>query len=407
MNNMLKLRTLIAQLVLILSFSFLSFGQGIQFTHEPFSAILTKAKSENKLVFLDAYTTWCGPCKWMAKTIFVKPEVGDYFNTRFVNAKIDMEKGEGIELARRFQVEAYPTLLFLNGEGEVVHRSLGAREADGLIQLGNIALDPQKNLAGLKKAFWKDSTSFAPAYAYLSALKDAEVSGQKEVFEAYFRHQPESKWMESTNWRMLHDFIQSRKNPLFQYMVQHRSEYESKFGKDSVSGKIRDVLFAALENAASQQNPALWEEVKAEIEQQNLPGAKRAIALTYAQLPGEDMDEVRKRMMLFAKDFSFDEPGELAYWSMAFLEGATDKAQLKQAEQWSAKAASMVPDNYTILDTWAHLLEKNGNKLKAKEVANRALKAGKQSGDDVSSVQELLKRLGSTTKAKPSAKTRK
>lgn len=407
MNNMLKIRLLLTNLVILIAISSSAQPTGIQFTHEPFSAILAKAKTENKLVFLDAYTTWCGPCKWMAKSIFVKPEVGSFFNTRFVNAKIDMEKGEGIELARRFQVEAYPTLLFLNGEGEVVHRSLGAREADGLIQLGTIALDPQKNLAGLKKAFWKDSTAFAPAYAYLSALKDAEASGQKEVFDTYFRHQPENQWMERANWRMLHDFIQSRKNPLFQYMVQHRAEYESRYGKDSVGSKIRDVLFAALENAASQQNPALWEEVKAEIEQQNLPGAKRAIALTYAQLPGEDMDEVRKRMMLFAKEFTFDEPGELAYWSMAFLEGATDKAQLKQAEQWSAKAASMVPDNYTILDTWAHLLEKTGNKVKAKDVANRALKAGKQSGDDVSSTQELLKRLGSTTKAKPSTKIRK
>lgn len=411
MNNMLKIRSLIAILICLTSVGASAQTTGIQFQHDPFASILAKAKSENKLVFLDAYTTWCGPCKWMAKNIFPKPEVGEFYNARFVNAKMDMEKGEGIELARRFQVEAYPTLLFLNGEGEVVHRSLGAREADGLIQLGTIALDPKRNLSGLKKAFWSDSTSFSATYAYLSALKDAEVPGQKEVFETYFRHQPESKWMEPNNWRLLHDFIQSRKNPLFQFMVRNRSEYEMKFGKDSVETKIREVLFAALENAASQQDEKLWQEVKSEIEAQKLAGAGRAIALTYAQLPGEDMEKVRQRMMTFAKDYQFEEPGELAYWAMAFLESATAISELKQAEKWASKAASLAPDNYTILDAWAHLLEKTGNKLKAREVASNAIKAGKKSGEDTSSSQELLKKLrtvpGGKSPGKLPAKTRK
>lgn len=97
------------------------------------SDALAKAKAEGKLVFLDAYTTWCGPCKHMSKNVFPLPEVGRALNPRYVSIKIDMEKGEGIELAKRYQIAAYPTLLVLDTEGRVVKKLLGAQDAPRLI----------------------------------------------------------------------------------------------------------------------------------------------------------------------------------------------------------------------------------------------------------------------------------
>lgn len=72
---------------------------------------LEKAKVENKLVFMDCYTSWCGPCKMMAEKILPLKEVGEYMNGRFVCIKVDMEKGEGPKLAQKYQVSAYPTFL--------------------------------------------------------------------------------------------------------------------------------------------------------------------------------------------------------------------------------------------------------------------------------------------------------
>ena len=73
---------------------------------------LKRPKQRIKLVFMDAYATWCGPCKWMSANVFTDPKVADYFNANFVNIKMDMEKGEGPELARQFNLRAYPTLVF-------------------------------------------------------------------------------------------------------------------------------------------------------------------------------------------------------------------------------------------------------------------------------------------------------
>ena len=71
----------------------ISAQETIQFQELPFKEIIAKAKKEKKLVFIDAYASWCGPCKMMEKNIFPQKSVREYFNTNFINARFDMEKG--------------------------------------------------------------------------------------------------------------------------------------------------------------------------------------------------------------------------------------------------------------------------------------------------------------------------
>ncbi|WP_107038626.1 thioredoxin family protein [Brumimicrobium mesophilum] len=106
---------------------------GINFETLSFEEALQKAKKENKLIFLDAYAVWCGPCKMMDRTTFKDEKVGEVFNENFINLKIDMEKGEGPAVARKYQVRAYPTMMLINGEGKVEKRILGAMNGEKLL----------------------------------------------------------------------------------------------------------------------------------------------------------------------------------------------------------------------------------------------------------------------------------
>jgi thioredoxin 1 len=108
--------------------------KGIQFTEGSWASLLKKAKRENKLIFLDAYTTWCGPCKQLQKNVFTREDVAGVFNGNFINVKIDMEAGEGPSLARRYPIEGYPTLFFINGKGKVVKQLLGYQQPQDLIK---------------------------------------------------------------------------------------------------------------------------------------------------------------------------------------------------------------------------------------------------------------------------------
>ena len=104
-----------------------AWAQGIVFQKGTWEEVLDMAKQENKVVFVDVYTSWCGPCKMMEEEVFPLSKVGDYYNQHFICSQIDAEKGEGPDWVKKYKITAFPTFLYLNGDGQVVYRFSGAR----------------------------------------------------------------------------------------------------------------------------------------------------------------------------------------------------------------------------------------------------------------------------------------
>ena len=113
----------------------------INFDSPVWANALAKAKKEHKMIFIDAYTTWCRPCIQMAKDIFTLDTVADFYNKEFINLSMDMEKGDGPALVKKYAVKAYPDFLFIDGDGNLIHRGGGYQEAKEFIQLGKDAVN--------------------------------------------------------------------------------------------------------------------------------------------------------------------------------------------------------------------------------------------------------------------------
>ena len=130
------------QLIIITSllFSVLGFSQGIVFEHGTWKEIIEKAQRNNKSIFIDVYTSWCGPCKKMSKDIFPLTEVGKVYNGNFICYQVDGEKGDGIQIVNKYGVRAYPTYLFVKADGTLYYNALGAMNAKDFIALSNKAL---------------------------------------------------------------------------------------------------------------------------------------------------------------------------------------------------------------------------------------------------------------------------
>lgn len=116
-------------------------SQGIEFFEGSWEEALQLAEEEEKLIFVDCYAEWCGPCKRMAAQVFPDQKVGDFFNANFINLKWDMEKGKGLEFRKKYPVSAFPTLYFIDPNGEVVVNNKGAKDIAGLIALGEKAIE--------------------------------------------------------------------------------------------------------------------------------------------------------------------------------------------------------------------------------------------------------------------------
>jgi len=92
-----------------------------------FEAATQAAATEGKLIFIDFFTTWCEPCKRLDAQTWTDAAVGKLVGEKAVALKLDAEK-EGRELARRYKIEAYPTLLLLKADGTEMDRIVGFRE---------------------------------------------------------------------------------------------------------------------------------------------------------------------------------------------------------------------------------------------------------------------------------------
>jgi thioredoxin 1 len=115
--------------VMMLLFSTLTFAQngkdGIQFFQGSFKEALAKAKAEKKMIFMDAYTTWCGPCRMLKHNVFPDKALGEYFNKKFVSVAVDWESAQGVELSRAYSLQAYPTMFFIDANGKTITTNVG------------------------------------------------------------------------------------------------------------------------------------------------------------------------------------------------------------------------------------------------------------------------------------------
>lgn len=115
-------------------------GQHIDFYEGTWKEALSEAKKSEKLIFLDLYATWCGPCKMMKYNSFQNQKVADFYNQKFINVEIDGESKLGNQLMRKYNLNSFPSLLFLNTQGEIVHGGLGYHSPSELLNLGKEAL---------------------------------------------------------------------------------------------------------------------------------------------------------------------------------------------------------------------------------------------------------------------------
>lgn len=131
----------VAVVAVVMMSSFAGKGKGIEFSKITLEKAKVEASKSGKLIFIDAYTDWCGPCKRMAATTFQDPEVGQFFNKNFVNMKVEMEKdADGSEIAKRYRVSAYPTMLVIDSNGKLVKSWIGFKTKAQLMALAESVL---------------------------------------------------------------------------------------------------------------------------------------------------------------------------------------------------------------------------------------------------------------------------
>ena len=241
------------------------------------------AKAEGKLVFIDFFTTWCGPCAMMANETFPQKKMGEYFNERFVCLKIDAEKGEGVELAKRFNVTGYPTFVVLDVEENVLGRRVGATtDTQEFIAAIERICNPAKSPSRLRERYAKGERSAELIEAYSNYLIDDAHQGQetdqKQIDEAYrmveeyFGNLTDSQKVAPENAFVYLQYAASPMDKYGRYMIAHRDEF-APAEKKEIAGRIKSLYETYLIATLAGHQPyhkENYETVKKEVVEQSL-----------------------------------------------------------------------------------------------------------------------------------------
>lgn len=224
--------------VCIYSLSAAAQSVGIQFQHCSWAEAVTKAKAEKKLIFVDFYTQWCGPCYNMAKMVFSLYDVGSYYNANFVNMKIDAENGEGVALAKKYAVRSYPTYAFIDpNTQEMVHRSSSRQSPEQFILTGkNAQVETQRSFY-LEKKFSEGNNERSFLIDYINY--ENSVYNRSAVRTAFDRLiGTGAKLTDKEVWDIYVNTISGMDNPYLKQVSDNYTKFCQLFGKQAVDAKL-------------------------------------------------------------------------------------------------------------------------------------------------------------------------
>ncbi|WP_346237332.1 thioredoxin fold domain-containing protein [Niabella insulamsoli] len=383
---------------------------GMNFEHlASWKEVVAKAKRENKMIFLDCYTTWCGPCKVMTSKVFTQPEVGDFYNTHFINAKVQLDttdnddayiKGwykDGHDIAQKYNVRAYPTYLIFDPQGEIIHRFVGSMSPDAFVAAGQKILDPEHQYYTQVKKFESGDRS-APFLLKLATMsQSAYDKNAKKYIDEYLATQTD--YFTKANLDLLYSTARSSKDKGFEIALNEGAKADEVLGRPKASfnlvkgiilneelggmlrklGKDEAPDFASFDSNLKAKYPAYADYVS-------------AFSKMYYYRSKKNWPEFAENVDKLIK-IEAPSGGELNSYAWFAFENIADKAILEKAASWSKLSLEKEANAAAYIDTHANLLYKIGEKDAAIKEEERALSVAEKNGEDTSGYKEIIEKM--------------
>ena len=217
-----------------------------------FQEALEKAKKENKDLFVDFYADWCAPCKQMATEVFTLPEVGDYFNARFLCVQVNVEMEENKEITKKYGVMALPSLVFVRAKNEKeIRRVQGSVAPEVLIREAKIATGEELSFEQLYDKYKKNKKDVdvqqqlllgAPAFMATQGRYEQQkwATRIESLFSEYLKNKTLENMINETDFVLLAMYHPQTEegDPIFDFVVANYPKFVVAVGKDDVASYL-------------------------------------------------------------------------------------------------------------------------------------------------------------------------
>lgn len=366
----------------------------VDFNFSPWSEIKAEATAQGKLIFVDCYAVWCGPCKWMDKNIFTQAEVGELMNEHFINAKIDMEKGEGIALAKEYDIRAFPTFLFLDASGNLLHRVCGARQLEEFVaEIEKSISEGSGRLNDYLEQFSNGNREAEFLAEYLVQLEGA-CMGYQDQLKAYWESIDAENYLSEPSWKLMNNFISDINADEFVFLLANRGQFNQKYGEEAVNNLIEKAYGSAFSSAARAENKEDFDRIAANLKNTGYENQEKIVLKAEMGWAGKrgDWQTYAEKAILFVVPYIWDNANELNSIAWKFYVNIDDYDMLMAAINWADRSVSIQRAYYN-MDTYAALLLKAGHLDRGKLIAEQAIEIAQEEGQDYSGTTELLEKF--------------
>lgn len=365
----------------------------IQFETLTWDEALNKSKKENKLIFINTCSTWSEPCQELSKYTFSDLEVGNFFNEHFINLNWNMEEYPAIEFSELFEVDLYPTLLFTNSKGEIVHRGCGALEPNELIGLAEVALSEQ-NLEYFESKLEGNKSEVEFVLSYFQLVEEACLNVEKEA-KLFLDGIKAEDLSSETAFLVFEQYQWDIFSRDFQYVINNTEKFYSEYGKNRVNEKFFNTYYNQYVEIYESEELHLFamRALLKEINNAKFGGADtlQLIAnLHYSELieDWESFGELVPKWIAL-NQVSDEEINDYAWKFYLFVE---DKDKLELAVGW-IKQLIDVEVSPSYIDTYASLKFKLGSKKEAVELEKQALDLAKEMEESLDHYEYQLRKF--------------
>jgi thioredoxin-related protein len=383
--------------------------KGVRFEHSlSWTQAKAKANSEQKYLFVDCFTTWCGPCRFMRNTIFPQPEMGSFFNDKFVSVEVQLDStakdddrvkswyADAHHLMTQYSIQAFPTYLIFAPDGRLVHRVVGGRETAGeFIGVVRESFDSTKQYYTQLRQFeaGRRDTSFLRRLAQQS-LDAYDMADGAKVFNAWLTTQPNP--YTPTGLHLMEEFTHHTNDPGFAVFLHHAPQVNKILGENEAQRLVADILlgeyvlpqirtaganepdFHSISNAIAAKYPAQADEVTAS-----------GKVLYYKRK--KDWPHFQTAIVAYMKKYgAHATPYQLNDYAWTVFNNCPDMSCVADALNWSKQSFKDKP-NPMYMDTYANILYKMGRKDEAINWEQKA--ADLSTGEDRTGYQKTIDKM--------------
>ncbi|MBI1287363.1 MAG: DUF255 domain-containing protein [Flavobacteriales bacterium] len=348
-----------------------------------------EAKKQNKYLFIDCYTDWCGWCKVADEKTFPTDVVANVLNQNFISVKVDMERGDGVVLGAKYRVLGYPSYLMFTPDGKLAGKMFGYKEnPSDFVDAVKAALDESNQPNYPSKV--TDKVEFPDFYVNSFTNKDKEEKRQNpEEGEVEKWLSAQKDRMSEAAWSVMYKFPLTEK--YVEEFLKNRKAYTDLYGKVEVDEKVSGIAYGMLQKAMKSQDESDLQTVLDFADtfiEDDLEASKSMYQLKFCEGKGDwsGFAECVQKLIDFYgfENFLID----INNYSWTIYLNAENKEVIAKAIGWMSKVVDLDPQ-YMYLDTYAALLYRSGDYNSALKWADSAIAVGKASGENVQETENL------------------